>query len=190
MKNNTKELTFIALLLAAGIVVKGITDSFLRTFLFFLMLDPLTVVNACIFIKYPKKKYLFGLIIAETVLAATIFMATDIYFLRPLDIFITFLVCKCLTKKSVRLRYFFSTFFSLFINILLAFTVLSLIPNLGIDISKLTNLFEILKDSSLFIKIIISLFSVFIVGVWVCIPSLFNMFIGEKISKVLDKISK
>ena len=109
----TKDLTFVALLLTVGVVLKALTDSFMRTALFFLMWDPLTIINTCIFMKYKDKKYLFAIIVVETVLAATIFTTTDIFFLRPLDVIITYLVCWLIKGDRIRLKYFLSIFMQL-----------------------------------------------------------------------------
>lgn len=189
--SQTKNMTFIALLLATGIVFKAVTDSFMRTVFFFLMWDPLTIVNTCIFMKFKEKKYLFSVMIVETVLAATLFATTDIYFLRPLDVFVTYLVCNLIKSNSYKLKYFLSTFCSLLSNILIIFLLFLLFPNIiSVDMTEVENLFLILKECSLGLKIFAGTFSIIVISAWVSIPSCLNMFFGKKISDITNKIVK
>lgn len=190
-KMKTKDLTFVSLLLTVGIVLKGLTDSFMRTALFFLMWDPLTIINTCIFLKYREKKYLFGVMVVETVLAATIFTTTDIFFFRPIDILITYFICMFIKKGKVKLKYFLSTFCTLFFNIFGILGLLFLSPAmLNIDITELQKLFTLMEQMDVWGKLLgIGIFIVVVV-VWLCLPSLINMFLGNKVTETIDKIAK
>ena len=191
MTSQTKNMTFIALLLATGIVFKAVTDSFMRTIFFFLMWDPLIIVNSCIFMRFKEKKYLFSVMVVETVLAATLFATTDIYFLRPLDVLVTYLVCNFIKSNNYKLKYFLSTFFSLLSNILIILLLFFLFPNvIGIEMTEIEQLMEVLKECSLGLKIFTGIFSTIVISLWVSIPSCLNMFFGKKISDIANKIIK
>lgn len=190
-KTDTKSITFIALLLALGVVLKALTDGFMRTVFFFLMWDPLTIVNTCIFLKFKEKKYLFAVMVVETVLAATLFATTDIYFLRPFDILVTYFVCYLFKTKGVKLKYFLSTFCSLLMNIVVIFLIFLMSPDIiNVDMSQVDNLFALLKETGIGLKIFAGIFSAFIIGLWISIPSCLNMFVGNKISNLADKMVK
>lgn len=191
VKMKTKDLTFVSLLLTVGIVLKGLTDSLMRTALFFLMWDPLTIINVCIFLKYKDKKYLFAIMVVETVLAATIFTTTDVFFFRPIDILMTYFICTIIKKERVKLKYFLSTFCTLFLNIFGFLGLLLLNPEmLNVDIPELDRLFVVMEQMDVWGKLFGVGIFIIVVIVWLCLPSLINMFLGKKVTETIDKIAK
>ena len=191
-KLKTKDLTFVSLLLTVGVVLKALTDSLMRTALFFLMWDPLTIINVCIFSKYKHKKYLFAIMVVETVLAATIFTTTDIFFFRPIDILLTYLICCVFIKKDrIKLKYFLSTFVTLLFNIVGIIFFIFLNPTmLNIDITELQTLYSLIEELDIWGKILgFGIFGVVMV-LWLCLPSLINMFLGKKVTDILNKVTK
>lgn len=185
----TKDLTFLSLLLASGIVIKYITDTFTRTFLFFLMIDPLMLVNGIIFTKYKKPVYLFTVMVIETVLSATLFMTTDFWLLRPINILITYLVCNLFSKRKPKLILFLSTFFSMVVDIVLAFLLFVFFPGItGVDSTQLltvmNNISDMFSGNAL---IIIYGLAFVLMCLWATIPSLINMFLGNKVLNIFQK---
>lgn len=185
----TKDLTFLSLLLASGIVIKYITDTFTRTFLFFLMIDPLMLVNGIIFTKYKKPVYLFTVMVIETVLSATLFMTTDFWLLRPINILITYLVCNIFSNKKPKLILFLSTFFSMVVDIVLAFLLFVFFPGItGVDSTQLltvmNNISNMFSGNAL---IIIYGIAFVLMCLWATIPSLINMFLGDKVLSIFQK---
>lgn len=187
----SKELTFIALSVALGLVIKMVTDTFMRTFLFFLMWDPLMIINTCIFIKFKNRHHIIPLVIIETMMAAVLFMNTDIYFLRPFSVIITYLACRFIKTKKITTKYFWATFCSLLFNLSAIFLLFLLFPQiLNIDTMKMEELFTLLSGEHFLVKILIGLFCIIIVCGWVSIPSFMNLIIGKKLQRVVDKIIK
>ena len=185
----TKDLTFLSLLLASGIVIKYITDTFTRTFLFFLMIDPLMLVNGIIFTKYKKPVYLFTVMVIETVLSATLFMTTDFWLLRPINILITYLVCNIFSNRKPKLILFLSTFFSMVIDIVLAFLLFVFFPGItGVDSTQLltvmNNISDMFSGNTL---IVIYGIAFVLMCLWATIPSLINMFLGNKVLNIFQK---
>jgi hypothetical protein len=61
---------------------------------------------------------------------------------------------------------------------------------INVDMSQVDNLFALLKETSLGLKIFAGAFTTLIVSLWISIPSCLNMFIGNKISNLADKMVK
>lgn len=185
----TKDITTISLLLASGVIIKYITDLFTRTFLFFLILDPLILINVLIFLRYKKPSYLFSVMIVETVLSATLFMTTDFYLLRPVNVFITYLVCLLLQNKNEKLILFLSTLFSIIVDVLISFCLFLFLPEItGIDT---TNLLKVVESISEVFSggwlVLVYATSFLLMSLWASIPALINVFIGNKILKLFGK---
>ena len=185
----TKDLTFLSLLLASGIVIKYITDAFTRTFLFFLMIDPLMLVNGIIFTKYKKPIYLVTVMIIETVLSATLFMTTDFWLLRPINILITYFVCLIFDKKNTKLILFLSTFFSIIVDMLSAFLLFMFCPSIvGVESAELT---KVINDISTMTSgsgiVIIYSIAFVLMCMWASIPSFINMLLGHKVLNLFQK---
>ena len=141
--------------------------------------------------KYRDKKYLFAVVVVETVLAATIFTTTDIFFLRPLDVIITYLVCWLIKGDRVKLKYFLSTFLTLFVNIGGMLLILLLMPGaVNVDVADIQRLFSIVGELNIWGKIFSGVIFITITTVWLCIPSVINMFLGKKITETLNKVAK
>lgn len=135
--NKTRELTEITMLLILGLIIKVLTDIFTRTFFSFLLLDPFSFMNVVILIKYPKWKNMILLCISETILSLFFFISTDIWFLRPIFILITFfsvlLINNLFKTKNIKFRYLSSIFASRFITFFLLGIIMLLLFNFYSD---------------------------------------------------------
>lgn len=185
----TKDITTISLLLASGVIIKYITDLFTRTFLFFLIIDPLILINVLIFLRYKKPSYLLSVMVVETVLSATLFMTTDFYLLRPVNVLITYLVCILFKNKSDKLILFLSTTFSIIVDVILSFCLFLFLPEItGVDTTSLMNVVKSIGETFSGKWLILVYGTSFILmSLWASIPGFINMFIGDKILKLFGK---
>ena len=185
----TKDITTISLLLASGVIIKYITDLFTRTFLFFLIIDPLILINVLIFLRYKKPSYLLSVMVVETVLSATLFMTTDFYLLRPVNVLITYLVCILFKNKSDKLILFLSTTFSIIVDVILSFCLFLFLPEItGVDTTSLMNVVQSIGEtfSGKWLVLVYGM-SFILMSLWASIPGFINMFIGDKILKLFGK---
>lgn len=123
----TRDLTFISIMLAVGVVLKLVTDVIFRTFLFMFFIDPLILIDVYLLIKYPKFKVALSVAAVQTLLSATLFMNTDMWFVRPFIVLIAFVIVKLFSKKkqiTETKKYMFSCFFTSMFTIFLVCLIL------------------------------------------------------------------
>ena len=73
MESKTKDLTYIAIVLAIGAVLKLLSDLFTRTVLFFLFIDPLLLTDVFLLLKYPKIKVTLIITAVQSILGVHYF---------------------------------------------------------------------------------------------------------------------
>lgn len=191
MKNSaTKDLTIVSLLLATGVIVKYLTDIFTRTFLFFLLLDPLILINVIIFLKYKKPKYLLMVMVVETVLSATLFMTTDFYLLRPINILISYLICILFKNKNPKWIIFLSTVMSVITDVVFSFLLFLFLPGLtGVDTTEIMGILDNINQTfNGGLLVVVYGLSFMFLTIWATIPGFINMFLGSKVLKTLEKV--
>lgn len=203
----TKELTTISMFLGLGVVIKLLSDILTRTVLSFLFIDPLTIVTVFLLYKFPRFKNAVLLAIGETTISLILFTATDIWFLRPVMVFIAYGVVKFFKGRKYKdvTKFMWSCFFAVKFNILaisviflgLLFIAPDLLPiqeisnsltSTGKEMGLGTTELSLIQDN----LTLIMLMSILIIGViYAYIPATAHLIIGYFIGKhLLPKTKK
>lgn len=149
MEFNSKDLTYIAIVLAIGAVLKLLTDIFTRTILFFLFIDPLLLTSVFLLLKYPKLKVAIGVAVVQTILGVSLFFATDMWFIRPIIVLICFIFVKIFykTKMNIEKKYMYASFCSSLTTIVMVALVLI---GIVLFIPQLFPMQEVMQQMSVF----------------------------------------
>jgi len=149
MESKTKDLTYIAIVLAIGAVLKLLSDLFTRTVLFFLFIDPLLLTAVFLLLKYPKIKVALIITAVQSILGVTLFLTTDMWFIRPVIVLLCFIFVKIFnkTKLTIEKKYMFSCFFSSLTTIIVVALVLI---GIVLFIPQLFPMDEVMQQISVF----------------------------------------
>lgn len=199
---NHRMIAEIAMLLALGIVLKLTTDLVMRTVASFLFVDFLLLITVVILYRHPYLKVAFVLLVVETVVSATLFTLTDMWFVRPIVVLIAFGVIRVVQKKlwKERTKFVWACFLTskltivsvsaLFMGVLLInpeilglSAALSQLGESVLTVEQATFLeenYKVLLASSLFL----------LAFIYAYIPAFVHLFLGMLIFSALQKVNK
>lgn len=207
-KKKSRKISELALLMGSGAVLKLLTDIVFRTVLFALLFDPFILINSIIFTKYSKAKDLTAVILCETCLTGVLFTTTDLWFIRPLTITVTFLTIKILrltkvTKDTkikqyqweIKLSSAITSYFSVLIPCLISILIIFFLPSCNLYQTFYTTVEGMVTNSSipteLIQKTVLDLRTLIVVGslitglIYSFVPALFSLGVSSLVCKWL-----
>lgn len=202
MKNkfNSRMIAEISMLLALGFVLKLVTDLLTRSVASFLFVDFLLLITVVVLYRYPLFKVAVAVAFVETIVSATLFTMTDMWFVRPVIVLIAFVVIRIIQKRSwkERNKFIWACFFTSKLTIIAVSAILMGILFVSPDLLGLDAALAQLSDSMLsteqvlFLEenlvLLLACSLVLLAFLYSYIPAFVHLFLGMLAFKALQKI--
>lgn len=199
---NTRMMAEISMLLSLGFALKLVTDILTRTVASFLFIDFLLLMTVVIVYLYPKLKVVIIVAAIETVVSATLFTLTDMWFVRPIIVFIAFGVIRFVMKKNWKeqTKFVVACFLTSKLTIVavsfILIAVLYIHPTLlGFDgiLNQLQGYNSLISEEQLLFlednfEIIMTASLLLMALLYAYIPAFMHLFLGLAVFKILNKV--
>lgn len=200
-KINSRIIAEVSMLLALGFVLKLVTDLLTRTVASFLFVDFLLLITVIILYRYPFFKVAVAVAFVETIVSATLFTMTDMWFIRPIIVLIAFVVIRIVQKRSweERTKFIWACFFTSKLTIIAVSAVLMGILFVSPELLGLDAALAQLSDSMLSAEQVLFLEENFVLllacslvllaFLYSYIPAFVHLFLGMLAFAALQKVN-